>query len=265
MATRGNSYAPAMVLNCSKFPRELRSGEIAAIVERVRQDGVGIIESAFDLTDVEESRRIVQDHKHLMKSTRPSPTSRHLAGFHRYPALEPVHQLITGNSLVRAVIGDLLGSDIRTIGLSDITMNRSQQWHKDLLRGSFRRFIEDENPCEKHHSKLFKVVLYMQDSSSLHVVPGSHRHDISLESDEYAVPDADAEVVSVKTKVGDAVVIDICTTHRGSPEEVFASMTESDTPRMLISTVFGSAYCDFADRIELGNAERTSVWQRMNR
>jgi hypothetical protein len=27
---------------------------------------------------------------------------------------------------------------VRTIGLSDITINRSQDWHKDLLRGKYR-------------------------------------------------------------------------------------------------------------------------------
>lgn len=231
------------------------------IVNEVIESGVGVLREVFDGATVADARETVLDHRDLMKNTRPSPSSRHLAGFHRFPELEPLHHLITGNRRIRDFMVMLLGSEIRTIGLTDITINRSQQWHKDLLRGAFSHHMKTEKPCELHHSKLFKVILYLQDSSSLHVVPGSHLRDIDLHSDACAIPGDDAPVVRVDAQVGDAVVIDICTTHRGSPEAAFASLSSSDPARILVSTVFGRVGCAFTDDMELGNAHRLASWQ----
>jgi len=244
----------------SASPTRLPSDD--GVIADVHRSGVGVLRAVFEPTEVDEARRTVLAHVGLMKNTRSTPSSRHLAGFHRFPALEPLHQLITGNQRTRDVMTGLLGPEYRTIGLSDITINRSQQWHKDLLRGRFSHYMDDEHPCEKHHGKLFKVIVYLQDSSSLHFVPGSHRQDISLESDLFAIPADDAPVSQVETRIGDVVIIDICTTHRGSAEEAFQSQRVSDHPRILVSTVFGRSNCEFVDRMELGNAERLSFWQR---
>lgn len=245
-------------------PPKFTTAGLLDAVESVRQSGAGVLCGAFDESEVAMARRTILDRTHLMRNTRPSPMSRHLAGFHRFPSLEPLHQLITGNQMVREAMADLLGENFRTIGLTDITINRSQQWHKDLLRGRFSRHIDDDQPCKNHHGKLFKVILYLQDSTSLHIVPGSHRQDISLERDEFAIP-ANGEVVEqVKARIGDAVIIDICTTHRGSGEEAFQSLTSFDSARILVSTVFGARDCEFADRMELGNMERLLAWQRAN-
>lgn len=232
------------------------------IADEVRQNGVAVLRAAFAPDEIERARRSVLAHVDLMRNTRPTPSSRHLAGFHRFPELEPLHLLLTGNQQTQEVISSLLGPEYRTIGLSDITINRSQQWHKDLLRGRFSHFIDDEHPCENNHGKAFKVILYTQDSSSLLVVPGSHRQDISLESDHFAIPADDVPVTRIETRAGDAVVIDICTTHRGSAEEAFASQEVSDSPKILVSTVFGRSNCIFADSMESGNAERLFWWQR---
>ena len=232
------------------------------VVAAVHRTGVAVVRSAFDPGEIDEARRTVLAHRHLMKNTRPTPSSRHLAGFHRYPALEPLHRLITGNRPTQEVMIRLLGADLRTIGLSDITVNRSQQWHKDLLRGNYRHHLGDGDVCAQHHGTVFKVIAYLQDSSSLQFVPGSHRQDIPLESDEFAIPPDDAAVSRVEVRAGDAVIVDICTTHRGSTEDAFASPDVADHPRILVSTVFGRAECDFVDRLELGNAERLAAWQR---
>ena len=241
------------------------SADVEHVVDLVKQSGVAVLRGAFGADELAAARRTVEAHTGLMKNTRPNPSAMHLAGFHRFPALEPLHQLITGNRATREIITRLLGADHRTIGLSDITINRSQQWHKDLLRGRFSHHIGDEHSCERDHGKVFKVIAYLQDSSSLHFVPGSHRHDISLESDLFAIPDEDAAVTRVETQLGDAVIIDICTTHRGSPEEAFQSALAEQQQRILVSTVFGGADCDFTRRMELGNAERLSVWPHPHR
>lgn len=228
----------------------------------VLQNGVGVLRAVFAPDEVDRARQTVLAHVDLMKNTRPTVSSRHLAGFHRFPVLEPLHHLITGNRQISEALTNLLGPYYRTIGLSDITINRSQQWHKDLLRGQFSHHLDHEGPCANNHGKMFKVILYTQDSSSLLVVPGSHRQDISLESDSFATPAEDVPVSRVETRAGDAVVIDICTTHRGSAEEAFESKEVSDSPKILISTVFGRYNCTFGDAMERGNAERLSWWQR---
>lgn len=226
----------------------------------VRDTGAGVIPSAFSGGDIETARRTISRHLGLMKKTRPTPSARHLAGFHRFPALEPLHLLLTQNAAVRSCLGAWLGKDLRTIGLSDITVNRSQPWHKDLLRGAFRHHLDVSRPCERHHGKLFKVIAYLQDSRSLRIVPGSQRRDVDLIDDAAAVPPQDAEIRVIEARAGDAVIIDLCTTHRGSSEEDLQDPRVERHPRMLVSTVFGAAHCDFANRMELGNAARLAAW-----
>lgn len=231
----------------------------------VRADGVGVIASAFAPDEIAAARRTVMAHLDLFRNTRPNPSSRHLAGFHRHVGLEPLHVWLTANPRVHEVLTGLLGPELRTIGLSDITVDRSQQWHKDLLRGPFRQYLDDEDVCRRHHGKLFKVIVYLQDSSSLRFVPGSHRRDIGLDGDEEAIPSLDDPVARARTRTGDAVIVDICTTHRGSEDEEFLSSTSVGEPRILLSTVVGRPGCEFADRMEFGNAVRLAEWQVRNR
>lgn len=230
-------------------------------IAEIHRDGVGLIRSAVDPDEIDQARRTVLAHAELMRNTRPTASSRHLAGFHRFPGLEPLHRMITGNRRVSEMMTGLLGSDYRTSGLSDITINRSQPWHKDLLRGRFRHHLDGQDICARNHGTLLKVIVYLQDSNSLQFVPGSHRQDISLESDLFAIPPADIPVNRVEARVGDAVIVDVCTTHRGSAEEAFDSPRVLDQPKILVSTVFGKSNCDFVDRMELGNAERLAAWR----
>jgi len=197
-----------------------------------------------------------------MKRTRPTLSARHLAGFHRFPDLEPLHVVITGNPMVTESLHALLGAPLRTIGLSDITINRSQHWHKDLLRGRYRDFLEPGAVCANNHGKAFKVIMYLQDSSSLQVVTGSHLHDIDLDSDDHAIPGPNDPVTPVPVRSGDAVIIDLCTTHRGTDEATYLHAPADTPPRILISTVFTRTQCDFADRLEAGNAARLVDWAR---
>jgi hypothetical protein len=233
-------------------------------VARVHDDGVTALPGVFRADEIAWARAVVLEHLDFMPNTRPSPGSRHLAGFHRFPALEPLHGMMTRNRRVQGIIERLCGAHARTIGLSDITVNRSQQWHKDLLRGQFRSQLGEGSCRANWHGTVFKVIVYLQDSSSLMIIPGSHREDVDLESDDHAIPMNDSRVVQVPVKAGDAVVIDICTTHRGSKEEAFASLQTSGDPKILISTVFGRHGAPLTNRMELGNAHRLSDWTSKN-
>jgi len=229
-------------------------------VSRVRHEGVAVLPGVFSPAAISEARRLVLQHRHLLKNTRPTPSAGHLAGFHRYVPLEPLHLMLTGNPVVQGCMRELCGEGFRTLGLSDITVNRSQQWHKDLLRGEFEHFLDTDEPCRQFHGTVFKVILYLQDSSSLKYLPGSQRQDIPLGSDADAIPEAGRRVETVTARAGDAVIIDICTTHRGSEESAFDSEETERSPKMLISTVFGAADSKLTDRMERGNTERLMAW-----
>ncbi len=236
------------------------SSELLGLVEAIRRDGAAVVSAAFDPDQIAWARDVVLRHRDFMPNTRSTPSARHMAGFHRFPELEPLHLLLTGNPTVRSLMAELCGERARTIGLSDITINRSQQWHKDLLRGQFRCHLGDGPYCVDWHGTVFKVLVYLQDSASLKIIPGSHRTDIDLENDAGAIPLEGSKVVTVPVKAGDAVVIDICTTHRGSEEAAFASPQAAAHPKILISTVFGAHGAPLTDRMEQGNAMRLNHW-----
>jgi uncharacterized protein YjlB len=219
-----------------------------------------VLRAVFDPAEVAEARRLVLAHRHLLRNTRPTPTAGHLAGFHRYPELEPLHAMLTQNPVLRSCVAELCGPCARTIGMSDITVDRSQPWHKDLLRGAFRDHLGVDDPCARWHGTVVKLLAYLQPSASLAVVVGSHRHDLDLRSDAHAVPGADDEVVSVPVEAGDVVVLDVCTTHRGSDEADF-DVSGAD-PKILVSTVVGAAGSELTARLELGNAVRLADWMR---
>ncbi|KAI9022375.1 hypothetical protein DFJ74DRAFT_706366 [Hyaloraphidium curvatum] len=229
------------------------------LADRVRRDGFAVLPAALTPADVAAARATVLAHRHLLRNTRPTPSAGHLAGFHRFPELEPLHTLLTSCPGVRECIARLCPGGARTIEMSDITVDRSQAWHKDLLRGPFRTLLGCTDPCARWHSSAFKVLLYLQPSSSLVVVPGSHERDVDLSDDEAAVPHPDEEVVRVAVQPGDVVVLDVCCTHRGSDEDAFRPGGE---PKVLVSTVFGASGSTLADRLELGNAVRLAWWMK---
>jgi hypothetical protein len=242
---------------------------IAEQCKTARDSGAVVIPQVFDDNVISKARATVLGNLDFMRNTRAAPSSRHLAGFHRFPVLEPLHLMITANSTIRQIIRALCGPAARTIGISDITVNRSQQWHKDLLRGKFRQHLADPTPCANGHGSIYKVIVYLQDSDSLKIIPGSQRQDIDLSSDEHAIPDRNTEVRRIKARTGDAVIIDICTTHRGSADAAFENGTGAAgdpgaDAKILVSTVFASANGPLTNAMELGNAARLADWMSRN-
>jgi hypothetical protein len=233
-------------------------------VDEVLETGATVLPSVLTAAEVAQARKRVLAHAEWMPNTRPTPSARHLAGFHRYPELEPLHALLTGKPLIAEIIKRLCGARARTIGLSDITINRSQPWHKDLLRGAFSGHLNSPAPCATGHGSVFKVLAYLQDSSSLQIVPGSHCCDINLHSDQSAVPQAGERTLTLQAKAGDIVIIDICTTHRGSPEAAFEGAKLDDGAKILVSTVYGRHNASLTDEMEHGNAVRLAEWTRQH-
>jgi hypothetical protein len=231
-------------------------------LQELRRDGSTVLKSVFDQPTVNLSREQVMEHWCLYKNTRPTRSSRHLAGFHRYPELESLHNLLVGNTKVLNFMKLVLGGRrTRSIGLSDITINRSQHWHTDLLRGKYEPYLNGVDIWGSECAGVYKLLMYLQDGTSLKIVRGSHRVPLSLKNDEYAEPAANADVVNVSVKAGDVLVMDIRTSHRGSTEEVFLSGAYDNNPKILVSTALGLDGGKLTEAMEFGNARRLLDWQ----
>lgn len=236
----------------------------ACRAECLLRDGYVVLDGLFDPRVVQEARACVIDNIALLKNTRPNPGSGHLAGFHRHPEFAHLHTLISDNHTVRAVIAEAAGSsEIRPIGLSDITVNRSQQWHVDLLRGRYRHHLSPEICWGSQGGGLYKALLYLQSGNSLKVIPGGHDRPVPLDSDRSSEPDDETETVAVGMNAGALVLMDIRLPHCGSSEEELGDPTFLAAPKILVSTVTGAAGKPLTRAMEAGNAERLADWDAL--
>jgi hypothetical protein len=159
--------------------------------------------------------------------------------------------------LVEFAVG---GGGVRSIGLSDITINRSQPWHVDLLRGKYSHYLDNSISWTADEGGVYKAILYLNDTDSLKVVRGSHLKPVLLDNDHYAEPGEDAEVASISVYAGDVVVMDLRCAHRGSDEAAYASGQWDEDPRILVSTVLGGADRRLTRAMEIGNFFRLQDW-----
>lgn len=232
------------------------------LVEALLRDGVTVLPAVFSSQELSEMRDIVLSNMALLKNTRPTKSSRHLAGFHQYPVLEGLHAKLTGSRPIRAFLESVFGhQSFRTIGLSDITINRSQPWHTDLLRGKYATFVENRVEWAAESVGIYKALVYLQDSSSLQVAKGSHRQSRSLENDDHAAPSESSEVARIPVKAGDVVILDIRSAHRGADEADYISGARDADPAILVSTVFADTGGALTEALEMGNVHRLSDWR----
>jgi hypothetical protein len=232
----------------------------------LEEKGFTVLRGVFDPVEVEACRLRILQHLKLFRNTRPSSSALHLAGFHRFPELENLHTLLTGHPAIRRFFEVMFNNvAAQTIGLSDITINRSQCWHKDLLRGKFSNWLNDpEVIWGENGGGVYKVLFYLQAGSSLKVIRGSHQLPISLQDDRSSEPDETSPVVSIPVEPGDVVIMDIRMTHRGASEEVYASGKYDHDPRILISSAMGSTAKPLTRAMEKGNFQRLMEWMDRN-
>ena len=217
-------------------------------------------------TEVEAARESVLANAHLLKNTRPNPSAGHLAGFHRYPEVEPLHRLVSSNRAVLDILQVATGSPLlRSIGLSDITVNRSQEWHVDLLRGRYQRHLTPDICWGPDGGGVYKVLLYLQPGLSLRVVPGAHKRPVALDDDRKSAPRDPADPVAVEVKAGGIVVMDIRLPHRGSSEAELSNTEFALNPKILLSTVLGADEKPLTRAMERGNFERLQDWDAAHR
>lgn len=228
----------------------------------LKTNGFAILAGAVDPNTVTSLRQQISDNFHLMANTRPNPASRHIAGFERYTDLAPVHETLESNAALNLALDQIYGSDAYdTIGLSDITVNRSQPWHTDLLRGKYASYLTPAMCWNDTEIGCLKALLYLQDGKSLKVVPGSHKKAISLADDSHTVPKDQSVVQEVDVAVGDIILMDIRLMHRGSTEDEMRLTDLTHRPKILVSTVFGAKESALSDAMRKGNAHRMQDWE----
>ena len=239
---------------------------IADAAADLRDHGFVILEGAVPVEAVESARRSVLENLQFLKNTRPNPSSGHSAGFHRHPELEHLHMLVSTNTVANAIIAQTTGAPrVRSIGLSDITLNRSQPWHVDLLRGRYRKHLDADLCWGPEGGGVFKVLLYLQRGASLRVIPGAHAKPVPLDDDRKVEPQDETEALAVPVEAGSLVIMDIRLPHRGSSEEELATPASLETPKILVSTVLAGSNRPLGGAMERGNFERLLDWDDLHR
>jgi hypothetical protein len=140
------------------------SGMTAKHLQQLRDHGHTTLKNVIRPSAVEGFRQQILQNRRLFKNTRSSSSALHLAGFHRFPELESLHTQLTGNRVMRRFLEYVLQEQpIQSLGLSDITISRSQPWHKDLLRGKFRQYLQEQDEVwGRNGGGVFKVLFYLQ-------------------------------------------------------------------------------------------------------
>jgi ectoine hydroxylase-related dioxygenase (phytanoyl-CoA dioxygenase family) len=245
------------------MPTSADGDEIQDAAEELRNKGYVVLQAIHSMPTIEAARATILEQRGLLRNTRPTPSAGHRAGFHRLPTLRPLHELVSSQSQIRAVLDAAVGGKgVRTVGLSDITMNRSQGWHRDLLRGPYQKYLDQNLIWDSSHGVLFKALLYLQRSSSLRLIAGSHLMRCRLDSDDESTPSDEDTIDSPWVEAGDVILMDLRMSHCGSPEKAFAVAEARRHPKLLVSTVFGAIESPLTAQLENGNSVRQADWDR---
>jgi hypothetical protein len=249
----------------SPLPKPSEAQGAADLAEMLSRDGYAVLSGLFPPSAIEDARARVVRNIDLFRNTRPNPSSGHLAGFHRYPALEPLHGLLSESDRILDILTRATGCPpIRSIGLSDITVNRSQEWHVDLLRGAYRHHLDDDICWGADGGGVYKALLYLQPGNGLKVMPGAHATPLPLDSDRSSRPTGTSQVRSVGVGGGDVILMDVRLPHRGSTEEELSNREFLAAPKILISTVLGADRKPLTRAMEIGNFERLLDWDEFH-
>lgn len=231
---------------------------VDAVLDR---DGVFVLKQALSADQIKDMRAQVLAHKDSMARTRLAAHARHLAGFHRLAELSPLHEIFESNAPLQQALLDLFGQEnARSIGLSDITINRSQHWHTDLLRGKYAPFLDGIDVWAAPRASCVKALAYLQDGKSLRYVRGSHKAPSPLDDAALEALAETADVTQLDVAAGDIVLMDLRTLHRGSSDAEMASPELEVAPKILVSTVYGHSEAALTQAMEKGNAARLADW-----
>lgn len=233
--------------------------------ENLRERGYCIVPDAFTQAEVTKMREIVLQNKDEMPNTRRAEHSRHMAGFERFAVFRQLFDMIDGNdALNRFYTAFFGGEQFSSFGLSDITVNRSQHWHSDLLRGKYSAYLSQIDPWAADAGACIKSLVYLQPGKSLQLVCGSHKTETPLDDSLIQNLVSGLDVVSVPVSAGDIVMMDIRCLHRGSTDEAMSDPALTGAPKILVSNVYAADCCGVRDAMLRGNADRLARWDSLH-
>lgn len=223
--------------------------------------GYCVLPNAFDEQTLLDLRRIVTVNRENMPNTRKSAYARHVAGFERFSEFENLFSLIDSNTALNDFFRSHFGhSKYSSFGLSDITVNRSQHWHTDLLRGKFAHHLEGIDAWSSEVGSCIKALFYLQDGRSLKVVPKSHLAKTPLDDRLLEKRVTGEKVEQIAVTAGDIVMMDIRCLHRGSTEEAMGNPSLAENPKILVSNVYSEDHSSLRAAMSAGNQERQRAW-----
>lgn len=228
---------------------------------QLQKKGYVVLEQVVSHDAIKEYREIILSNQNLMKNTRPTPSARHLAGFHRFAQFGSLHSALVQNRRIQEFFSRCNEhEEYIDIGLSDITINRSQCWHTDLLRGEFSRYLDEQACWGEQSGGVYKCLLYLQGGTSLEVAEGLHLTPTPLNDDQLEAFIHHAMTTCIPVESGDVIIMDIRLPHRGSTEAQMANKEFEVNPKILVSTVLGSADKPLTTQMKQGNADRQAKW-----
>jgi len=232
-------------------------------IYQLKMSGFCILSGVFNNLEINQMRDEVIANLKNMAKTQNLDQSYHLAGFHRYPSLSRLHSNIASNQRINVALKDFYGAeDYITIGLSDVTINRSQHWHTDLLRGKYSTHLESTDPWDQHNTPCLKALVYLQAGRGLSVLSGSHQIRTPLNDKNISTELNLKNSQQIEVASGDVVLMDIRLIHRGSTEIEMNSQQLVSKPKILVSTVFGKVNMPITMAMQTGNLFRNIDWDK---
>jgi len=232
-----------------------------ALSEQLKKDGFCILSDALAAQHLSQMRKIVMNLSDRLPNTRSVEHSRHLAGFERFAEFSELFEMIDTNAKLTEFMDVHFGADsYDSFGLSDITVNRSQHWHTDLLRGRYDSYLEDVDPWSPAVGTCVKALVYLQSGKSLQVVPQSHLAKTPLNDALLEEMAERNQVCHIPVSPGDILMMDIRCLHRGSTESDMSDSALIDHPKILVSNVYAPKSSQLRDAMEAGNRARLEDW-----
>lgn len=231
------------------------------------EDGLTVVPAAISHRLIDQFRDLIIDNHNLFKRTRSNPSCGHLPGFHHISQFSLLHETIASNHFVVDILAKRYPNcKFESLDLTDITINRSQEWHIDLPRGHYRHFINEDIAWDPIlGGGVYKVLLYMQNGKSLKYIKGSHLKKISLVSDDQNILTESGQEKSLKCEKGSLIIMDIRLIHRGSTQSECDQIEANGNIKILASTVVGSKEHALSRQVRAGNSYRHNEWLKLHR
>ena len=235
------------------------------------RDGVAVLQRMFMPKEVRRMRELVLSSL----STLPwlgGPRSGFVAldviGDQALAPLHPVVRAVLENPALHTELSKVMnGSDYVFADMSELQVNRSVGWHRDILHSNEARLQRHDLWGETRYG-MVRFIMYLQshaeDDGALQLVPGSHlsrgctlggRRQPSCSSKIVELPARGAKLRRLRPAEGEAMLFDMRLMHRGHQRDA-ASYASLDGARISLQLTFGLRHNAITEEWREGDRER---------